>query len=247
MAQLLLLLDNAAYFFPTSPETNGALVFGEPSFFPVPLTVLDVVAHEMSHGVNFHSARLGNTTPPNTPGVIDEGLADIFATAVEFYAQEPSNGPLRADYLIGEDTGIVIRSLRDPGEIPHFFTASGTYPDHFDNLFRGPEDFGGIHINATILGHLYYLAIEGGTNRTSGLTVQGVGAVNRLEIERIFFNAWVNLLPRFPSFQVAADCLFVSAIELYGAGSAPVTAVAQALDAVGIPNVITCHDVGGCR
>ncbi len=222
-------------------------MFGEPSFFPVPLTVLDVVAHEMSHGVNFHSARLGNTTPPNTPGVIDEGLADIFATAVEFYAQEPSNGPLRADYLIGEDTGIVIRSLRDPGEIPHFFTASGTYPDHFDNLFRGPEDFGGIHINATILGHPYYLAIEGGTNRTSGLTVQGVGAVNRLEIERIFFNAWVNLLPRFPSFQVAADCLFVSAIELYGAGSAPVTAIAQALDAVGIPNVITCHDVGGCR
>lgn len=247
VAQLLVLLDNAAYFFPTSAETNGALVFGERSFFPQPLTTIDIVAHEMSHGVNQYSARLGNTTPPNAPGAIDEALADIFGTAVEFYAQEPGDGPLRADYLIGEDSGIPIRSLRDPQEISHFFTESGTYPDHFDDLFRGPEDFGGIHINATIIGHLYYLAIEGGTNRTSGLTVQGVGAANRLQIDRIFFNAWVNLLPRFPSFQVAADCLFASALELYGAGSAPVTAMAQALDAVGIPNTITCHDTGGCQ
>ncbi|MDP6582491.1 MAG: M4 family metallopeptidase, partial [Vicinamibacterales bacterium] len=172
VANLLLLLDNAAYFFPTGPETNGALVFGEPDFFPEPLTTLDIVGHEMSHGVNFHSARLGNTTPPNAPGAIDEGLADIFGTAVEFYAQEAGDGPLRADYLIGEDSGIPVRSLRDPQEIPQPFSASGTYPDHFSNLFRGPEDFGGFHINATILGHLYYLAIEGGTNRTSGLTVQ---------------------------------------------------------------------------
>jgi len=104
-----------------------------------------------------------------------------------------------------------------------------------------------VHINATLLGHAYYLAIEGGANRTSGLTVQGVGTANRLQIERIFFNTLVNQLPRFPTFSIAADCLFASAVELYGAGSAPAIAIAQALTAVGIPSAITCHDTGACR
>ena len=33
-----------------------------------------------------------------------------------------------------------------------------------------------MHFNSTILSHAFYLAIEGGTNRTSGQSVQGVGA-----------------------------------------------------------------------
>src|SRR5258708_18281891 len=35
---------------------------------------------------------------------------------------------------------------------------------------------------STIVTHAFYLAIEGGTNRTSGLTVAGEGAANREQI-----------------------------------------------------------------
>ena len=40
-------------------------------------------------------------------------------------------------------------------------------------------DGAGVHLNSTVLSHAFYLAIEGGRNATSGLTVQGVGAANR--------------------------------------------------------------------
>ena len=51
---------------------------------------------------------------------------------------------------------------------------------------------GGEHWNSTILSHAYYLAIEGGTNRTTGLSVEGVGDASRSEVERIFFRAIVD-------------------------------------------------------
>ncbi|HJN46307.1 MAG: M4 family metallopeptidase [Vicinamibacterales bacterium] len=241
---LVSFLDNAMYFFPATSGSTGTMVFGEPFFLTRPLTALDIVAHELTHGVTFFTAGLGNTAPPNEPGAIDEGFSDIIGTAVEFYVQESGSGPLRADYLVGEDSASPSRSLRDPQEIPNAVT--GVYPDHYDDLYRGPRDFGGVHINAPILGHIYYLAVEGGTNRTSGLSVSGVGAANRLQIERIFFYAWATLLPAFADFPITADCLFQAAVELFGASSAPATAIAQALDAVGIPNTVTCHDVGGC-
>ena len=46
-----------------------------------------------------------------------------------------------------------------------------------------------MHTNSAIPSHAFYLAVEGGRNRVSGLTVQGVGAANREQIERV-------LLPR---------------------------------------------------
>ena len=238
-------IDNAAYLSPGTPGSTGLMVFGEPLRFPLPLTALDVIAHEMVHGVTFFTSGLGNTAPPNEPGALNEGFSDIIGTATEFYVQEPGNAPLRADYVVGEDAGVEIRSLRDPQEFTNPLT--GPYPDHYSRLFRGPEDDGGVHINATILGHLYFLAIEGGTNRTSGRTVTGVGAANRRQIEQIFFNAWANLLPAFADYRIAADCLFQSAVDLFGLPSRPATAIAEALDAVGIPNTVTCHELGGCR
>jgi bacillolysin len=239
------LVDNAGYFLPAIPGSTGVMVFGEPFFLPLPLTAVDIIAHEMAHGVTFFTARLGNTAPPNEPGAIDEAFSDIIGTAVEFYVQPPGNGPLRADYLLGEDSGAPARSLRDPQEIPNSIT--GRYPDHYSRLYRGSSDFGGVHLNATILGHLYYLAIEGGVNRTSGRAVTGVGAANRLQIERIFFNAWANLLPAFADFRITADCLLQSAIDLYGASSTPTTAMTEAIRAVGLSGLLTCHDIGDCR
>ena len=112
---------------------------------------------------------------------------------------------------------------------------TGPYPDHYDNRYLGPLDQGGEHINATILGHAYYLAVEGGTNRTSGLSVTGVGHENRLDIERTFFNAWVNLVPSFADHAIVRESLIRSATDLFGADAAATRAIREALDAVGIP------------
>ena len=254
---LLGMIDNAVYVapFPGVADSTGFMVFGEPLEFPTPLTALDIVAHEMAHGVTWFTARLQDTPPPlpNEPGAINEAFSDIIGTATEFYVQEPGDGPLRADYLMGEDTGFPLRSLRDPQELLNPLT--GPYPDHYDNRFLGPEDDGGVHINATILGHVYFLAVEGGTNRTSGLSVTGVGDENRLQIEQTFLNAWVNLVPSFADHAIVGDSLIRSATDLFGSDAAAARAIREALDAVGIPRASSqmhtlsqgCHDSGGCQ
>ena len=106
--------------------------------------------------------------------------------------------------------------------------------DQGNFLFLGGTDSGGVHMNATILGHAFYLAIEGGQNATSGLMVQGVGAANREQIERVFFRAMTEIMPSFSDFSIAAAVLCQSARDLFGFPSSVSRAVDQALLAVGL-------------
>jgi Zn-dependent metalloprotease len=103
-----------------------------------------------------------------------------------------------------------------------------------DEVASVPGDGGGVHLNSTVLSHAYYLAIEGGRNATSGMTVQGVGAANRAQIDRAFFRGITLLLPNGPSMQVAAQVILQGAVDLYGANSAAATAIRQAMQAVGL-------------
>ena len=96
------------------------------------------------------------------------------------------------------------------------------------------SDNGGVHVNATILSHAFYLAVEGGRNATSGVTVQGVGAANRIQIERAFFRAMTVMMPNVPSMQTAGQTILQAAIDLYGDNAAATVAVRQALQAVGL-------------
>ncbi len=98
----------------------------------------------------------------------------------------------------------------------------------------GNIDQGGVHLNSTVFSHAFYLAIEGGRNATSGLSVTGVGAANRAQIEKVFFRAMTQLMPNNASFQTAAAAVIQAATDLYGAGSAVTVAVTQAMTAVGL-------------
>jgi Zn-dependent metalloprotease len=98
------------------------------------------------------------------------------------------------------------------------------------------NDNGGVHVNSTVLSHAFYLAIEGGRHATSGITVQGVGTANRLQIEKAFFRAMTVLMPNVPSMQTAAQATFQAAVDLYGPNSAAAVAIRQAMQAVGLMN-----------
>jgi Zn-dependent metalloprotease len=95
-------------------------------------------------------------------------------------------------------------------------------------------DGGGVHLNATVLSHVFYLAIEGRRNATSGITVTGVGAANRQQIERAFFRAITVLMPNAPTLATAGLAVAQAAVDLYGANSAPAIATRQAMQAVGL-------------
>jgi len=219
---------NAFYF------TDGIMVYGEglPEdviFLGTTWTYfsagLDVVAHELTHGVTEYSSRL---IYQNESGALNEAFSDVMAIGAEFFFQPPGDGPLQADYLLGEDVLAdgAIRSVSAP--------ATFGDPDHYSVRFTGSEDNGGVHINSGIMNHAYYLAIEGGTNRVSGITVQGVGGANREQIEQAFYRAFVFLLPPTAGFSTARAATVQAAGELFGTGSDTERAIRDAWTAVGV-------------
>ena len=139
----------------------------------------------------------------------------------------------------GVVTGVVLRNLQT-GDVKELlvegvFVAIGHTPN--TGLFRGQlglDDNGGIHTNSLIATHAYYLAIEGGTNRVSGLDVTGVGAANREQMEQIFFRAFTQFLTPLSTFADARAATIQAARDIYGVGSTPEAAVIQAWDAVGV-------------
>jgi Zn-dependent metalloprotease len=99
---------------------------------------------------------------------------------------------------------------------------------------RGSNDGGGVHQNSTLFSHAFYLAVEGGRNATSGVSVTGVGSANRAQIEKVFFRAINQLMPANANFQTAAAVVIQAAVDLYGPAGAATQAVTQAMTAVGL-------------
>lgn len=226
---------NAFYCGLCGPDGVGVAVFGEGlppnillggqrfNFFS---GALDIVAHELAHAVtDFTSALLYM----DESGALNEAFSDFIGVGTEFYAESLfRDGAGTADYALGEDViepgGI--RSLATPQQFGD--------PDHYSLRFLGDADNGGVHTNSLIPGHAFYLAIEGGVNRVSGLAVAGVGAQNRDQIEQVFFRAFTVLLTRTADFAAARVATIQSARDLYGANSPAERAVTQAWTAVGV-------------
>jgi len=219
---------NAAYF------GSGVIVYGEG--LPAGVTAggqswdyvsgaLDIVTHELTHGVTEFTSDLFYE---GESGALNESFSDIMGAGAEFFFQERGAGSLRGDWLIGEDVirpgGL--RSMSNP--------ASYGDPDHYSVRFTGTGDNGGVHSNSGIPNLAFYLAVEGGAHPRTGAAVQGVGFANREQIEKIFYRAVTQLMPASANFSQARAITLQAARDLYGAGSAPERAVSQAWDAVGV-------------
>jgi bacillolysin len=222
------------YFANAFYAGNGAMVYGEGlpagetlggQHFSAFSGALDVVAHELTHGVTQYTSRLNYE---GESAALNESFSDMMGTSAEFFFQPPGNGPLKADYELGEDitTPGAVRSMDNPRLYGH--------PDHYSLRYTGPLDSGGAHTNCGISNQAYYLAIEGGRNRTSGLSVQGVGAANREQIEKVMYRAFTLMMPAAANFSVARAVTIQSARDLYGAGSPAERAVSEAWTAVGV-------------
>ncbi len=216
---------------------GGVMVIGEglPSTNPFHLVAhpfdagLDVVAHELTHGVTDFTSEL---VYMGESGALNEAYSDIVGNSVEFYWFPAGSGPEHADYVVGRDViDGGLRSLANPGLFQD--------PDHYSKRFMATcfcadDDNGGVHTNSLIASHAYYLAIEGGTNRTSGLAVQGVGAANREQIEKVFYRAFTYLMPSTATFADARRITIQAARDLYSTGGAVERAITQAWTAVGV-------------
>lgn len=186
---------------------------------------IDIVAHEMTHGVTQYEA---NLTYRNESGALNEATSDIFGAMVEYYMLGASG-----DWKIGEDTyigGDAIRYMDNPHNATNYGYTSNDDPDHYTERYTGSSDSGGVHINSGIANHWFYLLSEGGTHHLGG-TVTGIG---REDAAQIWYTALTDYMTSSTTFSGAETATLNAAAALYGSSSAQYSAVAQAWSAVGV-------------
>lgn len=219
-------INNAFYLHP------GLMFYGDGDGFSFDYFSggFDVVAHELTHGVTSFTS---DFEYQDEPGALNEAFSDIMATGAEFFHFRPGQGPQEGpNFLLAEDITFAapgfIRSLQNP--------ISAGDPDHYSlRQFIGtPTDNGGVHVNSTIVGHAFFLSVAGGTNRVSGITVQGIGVANIERMEKIFFRAFVFLMGPLSQFSDARAATLQAASDLFGAGSNERAQIQQAWIAVGV-------------
>jgi len=173
---------------------------------------LDVVAHELTHGVTDVTS---NLVYKDQSGALNEALSDIFGEAVEHRTFGQN------DWLIGSQLSEPVRNMEDPSAIVCCFGRN--YPEKFSEFIRTTEDEGGVHINSSIINHAFYL-LSDGLN----------GAVGIEDAEKIFYRAQTVKLTANARFIDARLACVSAAEDLFGAGSPQAAKTAQAFDTVEI-------------
>ncbi|MEK3950677.1 M4 family metallopeptidase [Paenibacillus sp. FSL H7-0703] len=176
---------------------------------------LEIVAHELTHGVTEHSSGLVYFAES---GALSEAISDIIGNDIE-----RTNWDFGKVAYTPNIKGDAIRSLSDPVKYGQV--------DHYSNLYPDPnnEDYGGAHINSGIINKAYYLLAQGGTFH--GVKVDGIG---RDAAVYIYYNAFTNYLTSTSNFSTARAAVIQAAKDGYGENSIAVTSAMKSFDAVGV-------------
>jgi Zn-dependent metalloprotease len=185
---------------------------------------LDVIGHELSHGVVQYEANLDYE---GQSGALNESLADVFGSLVRQWSLDQTAE--QADWLIGKDiftpkiAGDALRSLKKPGSAyDDPVLGKDPQPMHMSGYQNLDYDNGGVHINSGIPNHAFYLA----ATKIGGHAWEKAG--------RIWYVTLRDRLRHSASFQDAANHTVRVAGELYGGGSAEQKAVQEAWEGVGL-------------
>jgi Zn-dependent metalloprotease len=118
---------------------------------------LDVVAHELMHGVTQYAAGLPYH---GQSGALNESFSDVFGVVVRQWHDKQTD-PKTANWLVGDKlmlTGDALRSMKAPGTA----NPDDPQPAHMKDYVNLPDtpagDSGGVHYNSGIPNHAFYLA-----------------------------------------------------------------------------------------
>ncbi|MFI7098786.1 M4 family metallopeptidase [Streptomyces sp. NPDC050161] len=125
--------------------------------FTIPV---DVIGHELTHGVTQYTANLDYT---GQSGALNESISDVFGSLIKQYSL--SHSAEQADWLIGADllgpnvTGKALRSMKAPGTAyDDDVLGKDPQPAKMKDYVETQEDNGGVHLNSGIPNHAFYIA-----------------------------------------------------------------------------------------
>ncbi len=183
---------------------------------------LDVIGHELTHGVTEFSC---NLEYHNQSGALNESMSDVFGSLVKQYKMKQTAD--QADWLIGAGIlgpalkGKALRSMKAPGTAFEGDDQPANMSKYQDLPDTDSGDFGGVHTNSGIPNHAFYLA----ATAIGGNAWEAAGT--------IWYNTLLSLQPTSDFGACATTCYHVAGRE-FGQGSSQQKAVLDAWNAVGV-------------
>jgi Zn-dependent metalloprotease len=200
---------------PDNAFWNGSrMVFGDATargpFTGSFAALIDVVAHELTHGVTQYTVPGGGLDYVDQSGALNESWSDVFGSIVKQWSLKQD--VKAADWLIGAGLlkpqfGKALRSMKAPG-------TAWTEDDQPSDM-TGYVDGGDVHTNSGIPNRAFFLAAD------------AIGGRSWEKAGKIWYRA-LSLLHGSASFKEAAEATVQAATLLFGAGGPEVQAVEQA-------------------
>ncbi|MEM6347748.1 MAG: M4 family metallopeptidase [Bacteroidota bacterium] len=181
-----------------------------------PLVSIDIVAHEVAHGLTQFTAGL---IYASESGALNESYSDIMGKIVQHWSK-----PETFDWIIGAEANFPIRSMLQPNDFGHPNTYFGNFWDSFER----------VHTNSSVQNHWFYLLSEGGSGNNdfgSAYSVEGLGFEKPAQIA---FRSLFYYLHPSTTYEEARLYSLQAATDLYGACSAESEQVINAWHAVGV-------------
>jgi Zn-dependent metalloprotease len=221
--------DNAYY-----SDTCKCMFIGDGSFFNS-LGSIDVIGHEMGHGV---TASTSNLTYSGESGGLNESSSDINGDVVEAYARAGGSGDAVPntgnDWVIGKEiskTGTPLRYMYKPSK-------DGSSPDAWSVTLR----FLDVHYSSGPNNRMFYFLSQGSNAATTSdyfskylvrkpLAMSGIGTDKAF---RIWFKAATTKFTASTNYVDARAKMVLAARELYGVGSREDKAVQRAYAAINV-------------
>ena len=182
---------------------------------------LEVVGHELTHGVQSFTS---NLTYYGESGALNEHFADVFGVLVRQWKNDEltdkANWVVGAEVMVPAPTRRGIRDMENPGTAYVNDPDLGTDPQPatYAKRYQGPADNGGVHINSGI------------ANRAFVLTARKIGGNAWDTTGRI----WYKTLQQLSSNSTFQDCATVTVQVAAAEGAAAKRAVKAAWKKVGI-------------
>lgn len=232
--------DNAFY-----DDSCACMYIGDGSSF-YSLGAIDVMGHEMHHGV---TAATSNLTYSGESGGLNESASDIGGEAVEAYARNGGTGSVIPnsgnDWQIGTEiskTGTPLRYMYKPSK-------DGSSPNAWSSTIKNLD----VHYSSGPNNRMFYFLAKGSSATTSSdyyssyltqapLAMTGIGTDKAY---RIWFKALTTTFTASTNYADARTKVIAAAVALYGSGSAEAIAAQRAYAAINVGADIAESGAGG--
>jgi len=207
---------------------RGAIYLGDGNRAFHPMVSLDIVGHEMSHGVTMATAALVYS---GESGGLNEATSDIFGSMVEHFANNASDVP---DYTIGERV-----STSNPMRYMYKPSLDGASADCYSAAVMGMDP----HYSSGVGNHFFYLLAEGAIAPANtslsaaqlvcngNVSLRGIG---RDAAQKIWYQALTRYMTSNTNYAAARAATLQASADLFGIGSVQQQAVAAAWSAVSV-------------